>query len=148
MADQQFSHFASGRIVLGLQLNSAGQFLIRPQLLLGLEVSLGQLIVSLGKARIDLDRVGKLDRGFTIFPFLEVALAAVKVFLLTNVWIARASRKRSSDKGENQNKSETDRSPHVQPLSTHYRLTRQQSQSIGHATRMHQQRHLVRPRLS
>src|SRR5271157_4173679 len=144
MADQHLSHFASGRIVLGLKLNSAIQFLIGPVLLLNLEVSLGQLIVSLGKARIDLDRVGKLDRGFTIFPFLEVALAAVKVFLLTNVWIARASRKRSSDKGENQNKSETDRSPHGQPLSTYYRLTGQHSESIGHATRMHQERHIVR----
>src|ERR1035438_8659890 len=130
MADQQFSHLDSGRIVLGLKLNSAIQFLIGPVLLLNLEVSLGQLIVSLGKARIDLDRVGKFDRGFMIFAFLEVALAAVKVFLLTNVWIARASRKRSSDKSENQNKSETDRSRHGQPLSTHYILTGQHSESI------------------
>ena len=76
MADQQFSQLASGRIVLGLKLKSAIQLLIGPALLLNLEVSLGQLIVSLGKARIDLDRVGKLDRGFTISPFLEVALAA------------------------------------------------------------------------
>ena len=102
MGDQQFSHFASRRIVLGLKLKSAIQFLIGLALLLNLEVSLGQLIVSLGKVRIDLDRVGKFDRGFTIFPFLEVALAAVKIFLLTNVWIARASRKCSSDKSDNQ----------------------------------------------
>src|SRR5271165_7639335 len=109
MADQQFSHFASGRIVLGLQLNSAGQFLIRPQLLLGLEVSLGQFIMRIGVAGINLDGVYKLNRRLAILAFFEVALAAVKILLLAHVGIARASRKRSGDKSENQNKSETDR---------------------------------------
>ncbi len=101
MGDQQLSHFVSGRVILGLQLDRTDEFLISPALLLNLEESPGQSIVSLSKTRIDLDRVGKLDRGFTILPFLEEALAAVEIFLLTNVGIARAPRKRSSDKSEN-----------------------------------------------
>lgn len=44
----------------------------------------------LGKPRIYLDRVLKLDGRFVVLPAVVVALATLQVFLLANIGITRA----------------------------------------------------------
>src|SRR5271165_1420489 len=91
--NQQLGYLDAGLVTFRLQFNSSDEFLVSRGPLLSFKVALRQLVVGIGVILVDLNRVGVLDRSFTVLAFLEVALAAVKIFLLAQVGILRACRK-------------------------------------------------------
>src|SRR5229473_3061441 len=99
-------------VVLRLKLQGAAQFLVGARPFLELEVSLGQLVVAFGIARIDFDGVAELDGCLTILTLLEVALSAFEVFLLAHIGIAGAAREQGGDQSQDKNQTENRSMPH------------------------------------
>ena len=89
--DQEIGEFGVGFVVVGSQFDGAGEFLIGVNPVVKIEISLAQLKMGLRETGIDLHGVGVLDGGFAVFALAEVALSALKIFLLANVGIARAA---------------------------------------------------------
>src|SRR5208282_313813 len=81
-------------------LDGGAEFLIGALRLLQFEIGLSQLMMRIGIAGIDLDRVDELDRSLTILSLFEILLSAVKILLLADVGIAGTRRKERRDKSE------------------------------------------------
>src|SRR5215472_13801182 len=78
----------------------------------------------LRKARIDLNGVAVLNRGFAILTLLRVALPTFEVLLLANIGIARAAGQESSDDGKNKQQMKCGCTPHDLCLPTHAQSVR------------------------
>src|SRR2546427_5406660 len=110
--DQQIGDVNVGLIVLRLKLEGAAQFLVGTGPFLQLEVSLGQLVVSVSKARIHLSGVAELDGCFAILALFEVALSALEVFLLAHIGITGTAGEQGGDQSQGKNQTEYRRMPH------------------------------------
>ena len=89
--------------MVGIDLDCVLKFLRSAWPLLELHRRLRQPVVGLVKALIHLDCVLKLNGGLAVFPFVEITLATLQIFLLAYVWIAVApSHQRDRNKQDDQ----------------------------------------------
>ena len=88
-SDHEGSEVDARRDVGGLELNSAREFGVGGHRGTDLEVRPAELIMSFGKVTVDLEGIRELDAGFLVFAALHIALAALEVLLLLNVYGSR-----------------------------------------------------------
>ena len=103
---QQVRNISMSLVVFGIQLQSSRQLRVSMLPVLHLHIGLAQLIVGFGVSAIHQGRIAQLDDGFAVSAFVEVALSALEIFLLTDVGVARACREQrghTCDDGNNTN---------------------------------------------
>src|SRR5208282_2290718 len=90
--DQQVGQVKTRGVLVRLDFDGLRQFLVGGWPLLQFERRQSQLVVGVGKTRINLNRILELNRGFPVLAFVEIALAALQILLLLFLRIPRAAR--------------------------------------------------------
>src|SRR5208283_1086783 len=86
-----------GGVIAWIDIDGAREFLNGAAGVSEFERSFSEFVMSLGKARVDLQRIGILDGRFAVFAFVKIAVATLQEFLLADVGIARAPGKQRGD---------------------------------------------------
>ena len=100
-------------VIIGSEVHGAEEFLKGPLGVSLLEIGLAEVIVSLGKTGIDLNRVQILDGGLAVLAFGRILLAAVQILLLAHIGIARTGCQQTREDAARQQQTYGNRTTHI-----------------------------------
>src|SRR6202011_27369 len=110
---QKVRQIGVGTIVVRGEFHGASEFLEGATGVTHFEIGLTKVVVRLGETGVDLNGVQILDRRLTVFALRGISFAAVQIFLLPHVGIARTSGKHYGEKTTSRQQTKGNRMSHI-----------------------------------